>query len=97
MQPSVQTEKELVGNLLSQLKMECTSLCTAITESVNNNVRNQLTQILTKNLQNQKQVFDFMNSKGWYKVEAAPTEQFNRTKQSFTTIQQESAQYQSMQ
>ncbi|MDR3289629.1 MAG: spore coat protein [Peptococcaceae bacterium] len=85
----MQSEKEAVGTLLYQLKLICTSLCTAITESANNHVRSQLTQMLTKSLQNQKLLYDYMNSKGWYKVEAAPPEQFTRTRQSCAQIQQD--------
>lgn len=82
-------DMELIGTLIYQLKMEASSLCTTILESANPNVRSQLTQILQQSLQNQKTVFDLMNQKGWYKVEAAPPEQYNRIQQSFTTMQQQ--------
>lgn len=85
-------DMEQIGTLLYQLKMESSSLCTAITESANNNVRTQLTQMLNRSLQNQKTVFDFMNQKGWYKVEPAPNEQYQRTQQSFTSMQQQQSQ-----
>ncbi|MDD4599695.1 hypothetical protein SDC9_04199 [bioreactor metagenome] len=82
-------DMELIGTLIYQLKMESSSLCTAILESSNDNVRTQLTQLLSQSLQNQKNVFDAMNQKGWYKVEPAPAEQYQRIQQSFTTMQQQ--------
>jgi spore coat protein F len=93
-QQQMEQDKELIGTMIYQIKMECTTLCQAILESANDDVRSQLTSILTKALQNQKTVFDFMNQKGWYKVEAAPQEQFNRTQQSFQSMQQMQSQMQ---
>lgn len=89
-----QQDKERIGTLLYQLKMEASSLCTAVLESANDNVRTQLTQILGKSLENQKAVFTLMQQKGWYQVEAAPKEQYNRIQQSFTTMQQQQQQQQ---
>lgn len=85
-------DMELVGTLIYQLKFETSSLCTAALESTNENVRTQLSQMLQQSLQNQKTVFDLMNQKGWYKVEAAPPDQYSRIKQTFTTMQQQQAQ-----
>jgi spore coat protein CotF len=90
-------DMELVGTLIYQLKMESSALCTAILESANPNVRSQLTQVLQQSLANQKTVFDLMNQKGWYKVEAAPPEQYNRIQQSFATMQQQQSQQSQMQ
>jgi Spore coat protein len=83
-------DMELIGTLIYQLKMEASALCTATLESSNETVRNELTSILNKSMINQKTVFDLMNQKGWYKVEPAPQEQYQRIKQSFTTMQQQS-------
>lgn len=85
-------DMELVGTLIYQLKMEASALCTSTLESSNENVRAQLTQMLQQSLQNQKTVFDLMNQKGWYKVEAAPPEQYSRIKQTFTAMQQQQSQ-----
>lgn len=82
-------DMELIGTLIYQLKMETTALCTAVLESANNTVRSQLTSMLNQSLQDQKSVFDLMNQKGWYKVEPAPQEQYQRVKQSFMTMQQQ--------
>lgn len=85
-------DMELIGTLIYQLKMESSSLCTSILESANDSVRSQLTPILNQSLQNQKEVFDLMQQKGWYKVEPAPNEQYQRIQQSFTSMQQQQQQ-----
>jgi len=82
-------DMKLIGTLIYQLKIEANSLCTAIIESSNDTVRAQLTQMLTKSLQNQKTVFDFMNQKGWYKVEPAPADQYQRIQQTMQQMQQQ--------
>lgn len=85
-----QQDMELVGTLLYQLKLESTSLVNTIMESANDNVRDELTDILNQSLQNQRDVFDFMNQQGWYKVEEAPQDQYQRVQQTFTTMRQAS-------
>ncbi|MBP2643580.1 MAG: coat domain protein [Firmicutes bacterium] len=85
-------DMELVGTLIYQLKMESTTLCTAVMESASDSVRSQLTPILNQSLRDQKLVFDLMNQKGWYKVEPAPQEQYQRVQQSFISMQQQQSQ-----
>jgi len=80
-------EKEWAGTLLYMQKLESTLLCSTVLESANEQVRNHVTGLLTKSLQNQKNLFQIMNRKGWYKVEAAPKEQYNAIQQSFNTLQ----------
>ncbi|WP_010249282.1 spore coat protein [Acetivibrio cellulolyticus] len=87
-------EKEWAGSILYLLKLEATALCTATIESANDTVRNHVTGLLNKSLQNQKSLFDLMNKKGWYKVEAAPQEQYSRIQQSFTTMQSQMQSFQ---
>lgn len=69
--------------LLYLQKMEGSMLCTAAQESANEQVRNHVTGLLVKTLQNQKNLFNMMNSKGWYKTEPAPQDQFMKTQQNF--------------
>jgi spore coat protein F len=80
-------EKEWAGTLLYLQKLEASALCTAALESSCEQVRNHTTALLNKSLQNQKSLFDIMNKKGWYKVEAAPSDQYNRIVQNLNTIQ----------
>lgn len=87
MQNKQPSEKDWAGNLLYMHKMEATTLCTAALESTNNEVRGHITAVLNKSLQNQKQLFDFMSSKGWYTVETAPREEYNRIQQTMTNMQ----------
>jgi spore coat protein CotF len=82
-------DMELIGTTIYQLKMETSAICTSILESANPNVRSHLSQILQQSLESQKTVFNLMNQKCWYKVEAAPPEQYSRIQQSFATIQQQ--------
>mgnify|MGYP003587723911 CR=1 FL=1 len=90
-------DMELIGTLIYQLKMEASMICTSILESANPTMRSQLSQILQQSLENQKTVFDLMNQKGWYKVEAAPSEQYSRVQQSFVTMQQQQSGQQQLQ
>jgi spore coat protein CotF len=82
-------EKEWTRILLYLQKMETSLLCTATTESASDQVRNHLTGILNKSLENQKNLFEIMNQKGWYRVESAPSDVFQRTQQQFQTMQQQ--------
>jgi len=81
-------EKEWVGTLLYLQKLEASTLCTTALESANDQVRNHAMGLLNKSLQNQKNLFDIMSKKGWYQVESAPVEQFNRIQQSFSSMMQ---------
>ncbi|MDP4093870.1 MAG: spore coat protein [Bacillota bacterium] len=80
-------EKEWAGNLLYLQKMEATMLCTTVTESACTKIRDHAFGILNRALQNQKALFDLMNSKGWYKIEAAPMTELNRIQQTFANMQ----------
>jgi spore coat protein CotF len=80
-------EKEWAGSILYLLKLEASLLCTTAIESSCDKVRSHATGLLNKSLQNQKNLFEIMNKKGWYKVEAAPQDQYSRIQQSFNTLQ----------
>ena len=82
-------DQDLMKSTLYELKHEVSTLCQAAMESNNSNLRSQYTQILSKSLDNQKKFFDLMNQKGFYKVENAPQEQFSRTQQSLSSMQQQ--------
>jgi len=79
-------EKEWAGSILYFLKSETTMLCTAAMESANDNVRNHILGLLNKSLENQNNLFQIMNKKGWYKVEAAAQEEYNRAQQNLNTM-----------
>lgn len=80
-------EKEWAGTLLYLQKLEASMLCTAALEGAHEQVRNHASGLLNKCIQNQKNLYDIMNQKGWYKVEAAPQELFDNAQQKFTIMQ----------
>ncbi len=48
--------------------------------------------MLNQTFDHQKQIFDVMNQKGWYKVAPAPQEELTRIQQSFSQMQQQQQQ-----
>jgi spore coat protein CotF len=80
-------EKEWAGTLLYLQKLEAQMLCHAALEGVDDQVRNHASGLLSKTLQNQKNLFNIMNQKGWYKVDSAPQEMLTSAQQKFTTMQ----------
>ncbi len=80
-------EKDWAGMILYMQKMEASTLCTAATESACDKVRTHTTNLLNKTLENQRNLFNFMNQKGWYKVETAPQQEMSRIQQSFSSMQ----------
>ena len=80
-------EKEWAGTLLYLQKLEAQMLCHATLEGVDDQVRNHASGLLSKSLQNQKNLFNIMNQKGWYQVDSAPQEMLTSAQQKFTTMQ----------
>ncbi len=82
-------EMEWMGNLLYQHKLAASMANNAVLESSNPQLRSHFTNILGETFNHQKQIFDVMNQKGWYKVDVAPQDQFSRVQQSLSSIQQQ--------
>ena len=80
-------EKECAGTLLYLQKHEAEMLCSASLEASDANIRNHCTGLLQKCLENQHNLFNIMNQKGWYKVETAPQEMLTKAQQNMTTMQ----------
>lgn len=80
-------EKDWANMVLYMQKMEIKTLCSAVTESSNDKVRSHTTNLLNKALEDQKNLYNFMNQKGWYKVESAPQQEISRAQQSFSSMQ----------
>lgn len=74
-------EKEIAWVLLSNHKLGANSLNNLILESADPALRQDVTQILYHTYQHQKKVWDFMNSKGYYKVEFAPQQEITKATQ----------------
>jgi spore coat protein CotF len=80
-------EKEWAGTLLYLQKLEIEMLGHAAVEASCDQVKNHATGLLNKSLQNQHNLFNIMNQKGWYKVDSAPQELYNSAQQKLTTMQ----------
>jgi spore coat protein CotF len=81
------TDKEILNILLDEHKLGASSLTNLILESSNQTIRNDATNILTRTFQHQKQIFDLMNQKGWYKVQNASQQDISRAQQEIGNIQ----------
>ncbi len=82
-------DMEWMGILLNEHKLAASMLTSGVIESANPQVRQHFSNLLNQTLDHQKQIFDVMNQKGWYKVAPAPQEELTRIQQSFTTMQQQ--------
>lgn len=85
-------DMEWMGILLYEHKLAAGMLTDAVIESAEPQVRQHFTSLLNQTLDHQKQIFDIMNQKGWYKVAPAPQEELGRIQQSFSTMQQQQQQ-----
>ncbi|GAB2720241.1 spore coat protein [Paenibacillus thermoaerophilus] len=65
--PSLDTQ-DCVGNVLNDLKRICGEYATACTECRDPETRHLFQNLLNSTLQSQRQVFDAMQSHGWYKT-----------------------------
>lgn len=74
-------DKELASALLNNHKLSASSLNNLVLESVDPSVRQDATQILYRTYQHQKMIWDYMNTKGYYQVEAAPQQDIARARQ----------------
>ncbi|NMB95672.1 MAG: spore coat protein [Clostridiaceae bacterium] len=81
------TEKEILNVLLDQHKLCASSLTNFVLESSNQNLRNDATSILNKTFQNQKQIFDIMSQKGWYKPQVANQQSISQVQQEINQVQ----------
>ncbi|HHU79577.1 MAG: spore coat protein [Caldicoprobacterales bacterium] len=74
-------DKEIVTALLNSHKLGANALNNLILESVDPNLRQDATQILYRTYQHQKMIWDYMSSKGYYQVEAAPQQDIAKAQQ----------------
>jgi len=63
------TDRDILTDMLSGAKTISTGYHTAVLESANDRVRGTLIQINNEELNIQKQIFDFMHSRGWYPLD----------------------------
>lgn len=82
-------DMEWMGILLYEHKLAASMLTSSVLESADPQVRQHFSSLLNQTLDHQKQIFDVMNQKGWYKVAPAPQDELSRIQQSFSTMQQQ--------
>ncbi len=80
------SDKEIANELLNNQKLMATSLTNLILESSSNQLRSECMNVLKKTFDNQKQTFDFMSQKGWYKVPAASQQDLTQAQQTVSNI-----------
>lgn len=83
------TDKEISTALLNAHKLGAQALTTLIIESTDQSIRQDAMQVLNSTLGHQKQIFDYMNSKGYYTVEAAPGQEVQKAQQQLQQQQQQ--------
>ena len=80
------SDKEITNEILGNHKLNATSLTNLILESANNQLRADCFNILKTTLDNQKQVFDVMSQKGWYKVTSATQQDISQAQQQVSSV-----------
>lgn len=75
------SDKQMSSALLNAHKLSAESLTHLILESVDQSIRQDAMQILNKTFEHQKMIWDYMNSKGFYKVDPAPAQDITRARQ----------------
>ena len=85
-------DMEWMGILLYEHKLAASMLTSSVLESADPQLRQHFTSMLNQTFDHQKQIFDVMNQKGWYKVAPAPKEELTRIQQSFSQMQQQQQQ-----
>jgi spore coat protein CotF len=79
------TEKELLQDGLASQKHITDSYNTFAGECVNPQLRGTFLNILDEEHHIQAELFNTMQSKGWYQVEQAPAQKVQQTRQKYST------------
>ena len=80
-------DKEIMENLLLNLKGECDLMMHGAIESSTGNVHSALTETLSETLSLQNQVYSMMAKKGWYPAQNAQQTQIDTVKQKYSQAQ----------
>jgi spore coat protein F len=81
------TDKDITNVLLGQHKLAASSLTNLVLESNNQFLRTDAQNLLNRTFQHQKQIYDVMTQKGWYKVENANQQDVSKAQQNVSNIQ----------
>ena len=79
-------EKELAQDLLSYEKFLCGNYCAFLSEAATPEVLHCLQEILSETHRMQQQLFQEMNSRGWYPVAKAEDQKVTEAKQKFCAM-----------
>ena len=77
-------DKEIMENLLLNLKGECDLMMHGAIESATANVHSAFTQATTETIAMQNEVYAKMAQKGWYPAQNADAQQISAVKQKFS-------------
>jgi len=80
-------DKEVLSSILSQYKLQASALTTLVLESCNEQLRKDAVGTLNNTFEKQKQIFDYMSSKGWYPVETASNQEMLKAQHQLSTNQ----------
>ncbi len=80
-------DKEIMENLLLNLKGECDLMMHGAIESSTGNVHSAFTETLSETLSLQNQVYAMMAKKGWYPAQNAQQTQIDSVKQKYSQAQ----------
>ncbi len=80
-------EKEIMENLLLNLKGECDLMMHGAIESSTGNVHSAFTEVLNDTVAMQNQVYAMMAKKGWYPAQNAQQTQIDAVKQKYSQAQ----------
>jgi spore coat protein CotF len=81
------TEQEIVTDLLASEKHLTSAVNTFITESTCANLRQNLKDILSEEHYIHENLYNIMNSKGWYPTSDAPAQEVQKAKDKFNPLQ----------
>ncbi|HHU69724.1 MAG TPA: spore coat protein [Thermoanaerobacterales bacterium] len=82
-------DKDIANIMLNQHKHEAATLTNFILECSNEQMRRDAQNALMQVFNHQKQIFDIMNQRGWYKIQPADPQQLSRAQQEISNIQQD--------
>lgn len=80
-------DKEIMENLLLNLKGECDLMMHGAIESATGNVHSAFTEALSDTVCMQNQVYSMMAQKGWYPAQTAQPTQIDAVKQKYSQAQ----------
>ena len=62
------TDKDIAGDILSSIKLSCSSYLNAVLESQDPSIRQTFKEYQNQCLDQQDKIFRYMQDQGWYKV-----------------------------